>query len=339
MIRPLTFLSLVAAAGAGLHLYGVKHEVSQLERVLRDTVRQTDAARERTAVLRAEWALLNEPERLRAAAAKSLPLEVMQTAQFVRPADLDRRLPAAVAFAGAPSLFAPAPGERPGGASNVAVAAAIPVVAPIPPAPPQQVAAVAARPLPSAPPRPAPVAERPAPERSAPAERPIERSVERPAAIAAAAPRLALPPVPDRAPAIERPVVAERPMRVPPPHLPQTASLRAPEPREAAPRDPVRDLPARVRAAEPRMTEREVDRGINLAQPPQAPAFLRTAMQVRPAAPPAAAAPAAAPAAVPQRAPELPAAAGSLLGGTSRPLLAPPVPVARANAGTLDSAR
>ena len=55
MIRPLTFLSLVAAAGAGLHLYGVKHEVSQLERTLRDTVKQTEAARERTAVLRAEW--------------------------------------------------------------------------------------------------------------------------------------------------------------------------------------------------------------------------------------------------------------------------------------------
>ena len=79
MIRPLTFLSLMAAAGAGLHLYGVKHEVSQLERTLRDTVKQTELARERTAVLRAEWALLNEPERLRAAATRNLPLDVMRT--------------------------------------------------------------------------------------------------------------------------------------------------------------------------------------------------------------------------------------------------------------------
>ena len=63
MIRPLTFLSLMAAAGAGLHLYAVKHEVSQLEKTLRETVRQTEVARERTAVLRAEWALLNEPIR------------------------------------------------------------------------------------------------------------------------------------------------------------------------------------------------------------------------------------------------------------------------------------
>ncbi|WP_376089623.1 hypothetical protein ACE7GA_18300 [Roseomonas sp. CCTCC AB2023176] len=123
MIRPLTLLSLIAAGGAGLHLYSVKHEVSTLERELRDIGRQTEAARERTAVLRAEWALLNEPERLRAAAARLLPLEPMQTAQFVRPAEVERRLPTVVAFAGPQNLFAPASATMVAAATPAAAAA------------------------------------------------------------------------------------------------------------------------------------------------------------------------------------------------------------------------
>ncbi len=36
MIRPLTLVSLIAAAGAGLYLYQVKHAVAELDRQLRD---------------------------------------------------------------------------------------------------------------------------------------------------------------------------------------------------------------------------------------------------------------------------------------------------------------
>ncbi|WP_458093405.1 cell division protein FtsL [Roseomonas sp. WA12] len=373
MIRPLTFLSLVAAAGAGLHLYGVKHEVSQLERTLRDTVKQTDAARERTSVLRAEWALLNEPERLRAAAARNLPLDVMQTAQFVRPAELERRLPAAVAFAGAPSLFAPTPADRLGTGVGTAVAAAMPAVsatapaanspsannlvtaaasAPAPasaaarlaqavPASPAPTASVSVVPLPPAAPRavapaqlaavvparPAPVAERPTPERVV-AERvaPERITTERPA-----------------------------PLRVAPPHLPQLAGARIPEPRAAEPasrlaeatRPALPRFPAPVpagssstaRPAETRLVERlpdrsaerEVDRGMNLSAPPLPAALLRTALHMRPTAP-AVAAPA-------PRAPDMPAGTGSMLGAAARPMLAPPVPMASANAATLGSLR
>ncbi|MCR0984745.1 cell division protein FtsL [Roseomonas populi] len=348
MIRPLTFLSLVAAAGAGLHLYSVKHDVSQLEKVLRETVKQTEAARERTAVLRAEWAMLNEPERLRAAATRVLPLEVMQTAQFVRPTEMDRRLPAAVAFAGAPSLFAPAPGERGGAAGNVAVASAVGVpaiaaqasmavasaavasaaVASAALAAPAAMAAapaaggdlLAALPLPPDAPPPAPPA-RPAPAALA--------APERPAAPAVVAERA---PVERSAP--ER-SVAERPARVAPPHLPQVASARVPEPREAAPRSSemaraeTSRAPRPPRPAEPRLAEREVDRGMNLAEPPQRPALLRTALHMRPSAPPP-------PAPV---APPMAAGMGSMLGAAARPMLAPPVPVASANAGTLGAVR
>ncbi len=48
MIRPLTLVSLLAAGGAGLYLYQVKHSVSLLDRELRDVRRQIEAARERT---------------------------------------------------------------------------------------------------------------------------------------------------------------------------------------------------------------------------------------------------------------------------------------------------
>lgn len=107
MIRPLTLLTLLAAGGAGLHLYQVKHQVSLLDRELREVKAQTEAARARTGVLRAEWQLLNDPERLRRNAAQFLQLETMSPTQFIRASDLEKRLPQAVAFAGPRSLFTP----------------------------------------------------------------------------------------------------------------------------------------------------------------------------------------------------------------------------------------
>ena len=107
MIRPVTLVSLIAAAGAGLYLYQVKHSVSMLDRELRDVNRQTEVVRERTQILRAEWALLNEPDRLRQVAQRHLALEPMAPAQFIREAELERRLPNARPFAGPPSLFGP----------------------------------------------------------------------------------------------------------------------------------------------------------------------------------------------------------------------------------------
>ncbi|MBR0659982.1 cell division protein FtsL, partial [Neoroseomonas oryzicola] len=124
MIRPLTLLSMVAAAGAGLYLYQVKHSVAQLDRELRNINRQTEQARERTQVLRAEWALLNEPERLRQVAQRHLPLEPMAPTQFVRMSELERRLPGPRAFAAPASLFAPTEPPGDGRAAPLAIAAA-----------------------------------------------------------------------------------------------------------------------------------------------------------------------------------------------------------------------
>jgi hypothetical protein len=108
MIRPFTFLCFCAFAAAGAWLYQVKHAVAMKDRELLEIQRQTEAARQRIDILRAEWALLNEPDRLRQTATRVLTLEPMQPQHFVRPNDLERRLPGAVAFAGAPDLFGPA---------------------------------------------------------------------------------------------------------------------------------------------------------------------------------------------------------------------------------------
>jgi hypothetical protein len=105
MIRPVSLISLIAAAGAGLYLYQVKHSVSMLDRELREVNRQTEVVRERTQILRAEWALLNDPDRLRQVAHHHLALEPMAPAQFIREAELDSRLPAPLPFAGPKSLF------------------------------------------------------------------------------------------------------------------------------------------------------------------------------------------------------------------------------------------
>jgi cell division protein FtsL len=162
MFRPLTVIAITAFCVVGWNVYRAEDSARQLDREARELTRKIDQARERTQVLRAEWALLNEPERLRQVAQKHLPLETMTPAQFVRLAELDRRMPGAVAFAGPVSLFGPAPGQQPtaiAGATPQADTAAAPVV----------VAASPARPATTAPaPHPAPVVVAAAPARPAP---------------------------------------------------------------------------------------------------------------------------------------------------------------------------
>jgi hypothetical protein len=188
MIRPLTLISLIAAAGAGLYLYQVKHSVSMLDRELREVNRKTELVRERTQIMRAEWALLNEPDRLRQVAQRHLVLEPMAPAQFIREAELERRLPAARPFAGPPSLFGP-PEQPP------SVPEALLVPSP-----------VAAAPAPSAPVRPEP------PPRQAQTEPPPRLS-------AAVAPPPTPRPTPPPAPPRVTPALHVAPAAPPPPAI------------------------------------------------------------------------------------------------------------------------
>lgn len=185
MIRPVTLVSLIAAAGAGLYLYQVKHSVSMLDRELHKVNRQTEEVRERTQILHAEWALLNEPDRLRQVAQRHLALEPMAPTQFIREAELERRLPNARPFAGPPSLFGPV--ELPAKAPEALMV-------------------------------PAPVAAAPAPQvMASPAPAPRQAAVEPPPRVSVAVTPPAPRPTPPPAPPRVTPALHVAPAAPPPP--------------------------------------------------------------------------------------------------------------------------
>ena len=97
MIRPFTTLCLVAAFGSGMYLYTEKHRAELLDRHIARVMHETEAARQRTGLLRADWALLNDPTRLQDMADKYLALKPMAPGQFVQLADLANHLPAPIA--------------------------------------------------------------------------------------------------------------------------------------------------------------------------------------------------------------------------------------------------
>lgn len=97
MFRPLTVIAITAFCVVGWNVYRAEDAARHLDRDLRDLNRRIEVARDRTQVLKAEWALLNEPERLRQVAQKHLTLETMVPGQFIRLPEMDRRLPTAIA--------------------------------------------------------------------------------------------------------------------------------------------------------------------------------------------------------------------------------------------------
>lgn len=93
MIRPFTFISMVLACASGLYLYQSKHQAQMLDRDIGRTLKQTEQARERIGMLRTEWALVNEPDRLAELARAHTTLQSLKPTQFVAMADLAARLP------------------------------------------------------------------------------------------------------------------------------------------------------------------------------------------------------------------------------------------------------
>lgn len=237
MIRPLTSMTLLLAAGAGLYLYHVKHRTLLLDRQITATLRETGALRAREGLLQAEWALLNQPDRLADLAARHLALKPLAPAQFVPLAELDRHLPAVVLASTAPA-GGPA-GDDEGAALSTTDAAETkpPSVAALAPPLPATLAHDAnPRPAPSRKPAPGGDAATPAlrvaaasvaPRRPTPpaiAPRPVVASVLRPIATRvfldpprpARAPQTAVAPVPAASSALGGPHVA-LPPPVPPP--------------------------------------------------------------------------------------------------------------------------
>ena len=93
MMRPISLLCMLLAIGSGLYLYRVKYHAQLLDREINLTLRGADDARARAALVRADYALLNDPIRLQELTDQYLPLKTTQPTQFTTLADLERRLP------------------------------------------------------------------------------------------------------------------------------------------------------------------------------------------------------------------------------------------------------
>ncbi|GAN68174.1 cell division protein FtsL [Acetobacter orleanensis] len=93
--RPFTCCCAVLAIASGFFLYTKKHQTTLLDQQISKIVSDTERVRAQTAMLRTEWALENQPERLtRLAEHHLVGLHTMDPAQFVRMTDLAARLPA-----------------------------------------------------------------------------------------------------------------------------------------------------------------------------------------------------------------------------------------------------
>lgn len=148
MIRPITLACAFVAAISGLYLYHVKHETQLLERSITRTNQAIETARERAGVLRAEWTLMNDPERLAELAGQFLKLGTVSPRQFTTLADLGGRLPAIRALPVRPDTSTDTPtADIPDAGNEVAdPSAEAPLPLP-PPAPPRAVMATAVRPV------------------------------------------------------------------------------------------------------------------------------------------------------------------------------------------------
>ena len=215
MIRPLTCICMLLASGSGLYLYQAKHQAQMLDREIVRTLKATDAARERIGVLRGEWALLNEPDRLAALSQEHLGLKTLTPTQFVTAAELATRLPP-------PALPSVAP--EPAVEDTPALAATLPEPPPVapPPAPARTVIATK-QPL-STPGQPAPAAPRP----------PVQVASALPVPAAPLPAPRPVPPRPAFAPLVN---VSASPI-APAPPAPRPPPARAASPSSAAPTRP-----------------------------------------------------------------------------------------------------
>ncbi|MBO1326432.1 hypothetical protein K2X14_14855 [Acetobacter sp. TBRC 12305] len=106
--RPFTCCCAALAIASGFFLYTKKHQTTVLDQQISSIVQETEHVRAQTSMLRTEWALENQPERLAQLVARhTTNLHAMDPAQFVRMADLVQHLPA-IAKTPAPEVAEPA---------------------------------------------------------------------------------------------------------------------------------------------------------------------------------------------------------------------------------------
>ena len=86
MIRPTTILAIVILLGSAFGLFQVKYRVQDLNKDVAEMDRQIEEEKNAIHVLNAEWAYLNQPDRLRTLAEKYLQLSAVTIAQLKEPA-------------------------------------------------------------------------------------------------------------------------------------------------------------------------------------------------------------------------------------------------------------
>ncbi len=92
--RPqLTMFGVIATVASGLYVYSEKHAAASLDRQIAHAFQATTVAHQQSSLLRAEWALLNNPDRLHPLADRYLSLQPLNAVQFTKVADLHSRLP------------------------------------------------------------------------------------------------------------------------------------------------------------------------------------------------------------------------------------------------------
>jgi len=253
MIRPLTIATCLLACGSGLYLYQSKHQVSVLDRTIERTVHDTNALREQSRLLAAEWTMLNDPQRLQQFSETYLTLKSIAPTQFTSLADLDSRLPA-------PQPEAPPAAEPSPGTDEQAPAAVVADVASTDAADPASDAAVVADdalpvpPIPAMPamPKPATVAAVAHADTRTAERTPVSRAADNPSRSVAIA---------DARPFDQRP------------NLQRQFDPRPSEPRQFEPRQAEQRVVPRVVEARAEIRPAPPSRPIMLAAPRPSPAY------------------------------------------------------------------
>lgn len=99
-MRVLIGLLVVALLAVAAVIYQVKYEARGLEARVQELKKEIQDERDAIAVLRAEWSLLNRPERVERLARKHLGLEPLAAQRIITIEDLDTRTPPLPPMAG-----------------------------------------------------------------------------------------------------------------------------------------------------------------------------------------------------------------------------------------------
>jgi hypothetical protein len=270
VISHATWISLAAACCSGLVLYSIKHRTTVMDAEIGRTFRATKAAHDSTAILKVEWAALNEPTRLQTMASQYLTLKATIPSQFVALTDLPGKLPApgtiipgpmppVTPLNPAPPPADPAPVQDSAPAVPELVASAAPPAA----APAQQAAAEPASTPPSVR---AATAAATAPAIPAPAATPTPDTshIQLADATPAIAAVPASPPVPEPMPPVSAatapPVAGPPPVEVAPPASAKLAEASLPTPSVAPP-------PPRAVAPDMQVASTDADADTSLPAP------------------------------------------------------------------------